>query len=60
MSLYDIPITKLSGIGEKRAALFRKLGIESVGDMVTYYPRSYEDWCASLLLSTTSVSQAAE
>ncbi len=30
MSLYEIPITKLSGIGEKRAALFRKLGIETV------------------------------
>lgn len=44
MSLYDVPITKLSGIGEKRAALFRKLGIESVGDMISYYPRSYENW----------------
>lgn len=44
MSLYEIPITKLSGIGEKRAALFRKLGIETVGDMITYYPRDYENW----------------
>ena len=63
MSLYDIPITKLSGIGEKRAALFRKLGIESVGDMVTYYPRSYENWSdttdiADLLLDTTCVVKA--
>ena len=39
MSLYEIPITKLSGIGEKRASLFRKLGINTVGDMVAYYPR---------------------
>ena len=46
MSLYDVPITKLSGIGEKRAALFRKLGIVSVGDMITYYPRSYDNWSA--------------
>ena len=44
MSLYEIPITKLSGIGEKRAALFRKLGINTVGDMITYYPRDYENW----------------
>ncbi|MBK6090351.1 ATP-dependent DNA helicase RecG [Ruminococcus difficilis] len=44
MSLYEVPITKLSGIGEKRAALFRKLGIETVGDMISYYPRSYENW----------------
>lgn len=47
MSLYEVPITKLSGIGEKRAALFRKLGIETVGDMITYYPRSYDNWSAT-------------
>lgn len=46
MSLYEVPITKLSGIGEKRAALFHKLGIETVGDMVTFYPRSYDNWSA--------------
>ncbi len=44
MSLYEIPITKLSGIGEKRASLFRKLGINTVGDMVAYYPRNYDNW----------------
>ena len=44
MSLYEIPITKLSGIGEKRASLFRKLGINTVGDMITYYPRTYDNW----------------
>ena len=44
MSLYDIPITKLKGIGEKRASLFHKLGIKSVGDMITYYPRAYDNW----------------
>ena len=46
MSLYEVPITKLSGIGEKRAALFRRLGVESVGDMITFYPRSYDNWSA--------------
>ncbi len=47
MSLYDLPITKLSGIGEKRAVLFRKLGIFTVGDMVSCYPRSYDNWSAT-------------
>lgn len=46
MSLYEVPITKLRGIGEKRAALFHKLGIGSVGEMITYYPRSYDNWSA--------------
>lgn len=44
MSLYEVPITKLNGIGEKRAALFRKLGVKTVGDMISYYPRSYDNW----------------
>ena len=51
MSLYEVPITRLSGIGEKRAALFRKLGIESVGDMITYYPRSYDNWSAATAIA---------
>ncbi len=43
-SLYKMPISSLSGIGAKRAALFNKLGIESVGDLLNFYPRAYEDW----------------
>lgn len=43
-SLYKIPVSKLNGIGEKRAALFGKLGIKSVGDLINFYPRAYEDW----------------
>lgn len=43
-SLYKMPITSLSGIGAKRAKLFSKLGISSVGDLLTFYPRAYEDW----------------
>ena len=43
-SLYEIPIEKLHGIGEKRAKLFKKLNIKSVGDLVCYYPRTYENW----------------
>ena len=44
MSLYEISITKLNGIGEKKAALFKKLGVSSVGDLISYYPRGYDDW----------------
>ncbi|MCD8025586.1 MAG: ATP-dependent DNA helicase RecG [Clostridiales bacterium] len=43
-SLYKMRISDLSGIGAKRAALFNKLGIYSVGDLLNFYPRSYEDW----------------
>lgn len=43
-SLYKMPITRLSGIGAKRAELFAKLGIDSVGSLLNFYPRTYEDW----------------
>ena len=44
MSLYEVPLTKLNGIGEKKAALFKKLGITSVGSLISYYPRAYDNW----------------
>lgn len=43
-SLYKIPVSNLGGIGPKRAELFAKLGINSIGDLINFYPRTYEDW----------------
>ena len=37
-------IRYLKGVGEKRAGLFGKLGIDTVGALLRFYPRSYEDW----------------
>ena len=37
-------IQYLKGVGEKRALLFGKLGIDTVGALLRFYPRSYEDW----------------
>ncbi len=31
-------------MGERRAALFEKLHIRTVGDLLRHYPRQYEDW----------------
>ncbi|MDO5311532.1 MAG: DNA helicase RecG, partial [Clostridia bacterium] len=36
-------IRYLKGIGEKRAELFNKLGVFSVGDLLRCLPRGYED-----------------
>lgn len=33
----------LKGVGEKRAQLYKKLGIETIGQLLHYYPRSYLD-----------------
>ncbi len=35
-------ITELKGIGEKTGALFHKLGISTVGELLRYYPRGYD------------------
>ena len=48
-------IQYLKGVGDKRARLFHKLGIFVVGDLVRYYPRTYEDWSV-----TTPAAQAPE
>lgn len=37
----DSNITEIKGIGEKTAALFLKLNIETVGDILLHYPRTY-------------------
>ncbi len=37
-------IQYLKGVGEKRALLLRKMGIDTVGALLRFYPRSYEDW----------------
>ena len=35
-------ITVLKGIGEKTAKLFERLGVESLQDLIHYYPRTYD------------------
>lgn len=35
-------IGKLKGIGEKTEALFDKIGVRTVGDLIRYYPRGYD------------------
>ena len=42
-SLYRKDIRMLKGVGERRAELFQKLGVSSVGALLRFYPRAYED-----------------
>ncbi len=36
------PVTVLKGIGEKTAALFKKLGVETIDELLHAYPRAYD------------------
>ncbi|MBQ8502973.1 MAG: ATP-dependent DNA helicase RecG [Clostridia bacterium] len=40
----EMPVKYVKGVGEKRALLLSKLGINSVYDLVHFYPRSYLDF----------------
>ncbi|WP_283583497.1 ATP-dependent DNA helicase RecG [Limosilactobacillus difficilis] len=42
-SLQD-PVTKLKGVGPKMAANLATLDIQTVGDLLTYYPARYDDF----------------
>ncbi len=40
----EASVNVLSGVGEKRSALLKNLGIETVRDFLFFYPRRYEDY----------------
>ncbi len=44
-------IRKLYGVGEVKAAAYARMGIHTVGDLLSHYPRGYEDRGNVILLS---------
>ena len=40
---WNTPITDLPGVGAARARALARLGIATAGDLLTHYPRDYED-----------------
>ena len=43
MSYAELDIKKLYGVGEARAKAYSALGISTVGDLLSHYPRGYEN-----------------
>jgi len=43
-------VRTLKGVGEKRAALYEKIGIHTLMDLLGHYPRTYEDWSNPILI----------
>ena len=41
--LHAIPVTELKGVGPKKADGLAELGVETVLDLLTYYPRRWVD-----------------
>ncbi len=44
----NMPITAIAKIGEKRAALYKKLGIETVSELIHHFPRTYIDFTEAM------------
>ncbi|MHB1484650.1 MAG: ATP-dependent DNA helicase RecG [Saccharofermentanales bacterium] len=44
MSRYGINLDDLPGVSKRRKELLLKLGIETVEDLISFFPRDYEDW----------------
>ena len=38
------PVSSLKGIGEKTGKLFEKLGVITIDDLLSYYPRAYDTY----------------
>ena len=55
----DSPITALQGIGPARAKQLAALGIETVYDLIAYFPRTYEDRTKLVCIQDLEVDQPA-
>lgn len=42
--MFNTDLKFIKGVGEKRAEALNSLGIHSVGSLLRYYPRAYENW----------------
>ena len=38
------PVSALKGIGEKTGKLFEKVGVITIDDLLSYYPRAYDTY----------------
>lgn len=51
------PVRLLSGVGPKRAALYEKLGVHTIGDLLLYVPRGYLDFSAPLPIAASHTGE---
>lgn len=56
---YNDSIIKIKGIGEKTQKAFRKIGVETVQDLLEHYPRGYEEFTMPVPISQISEGSLA-
>ncbi len=55
----DSPVTALRGVGSVQQKKFLKIGIQSVKDLITYYPKRYEDFSKTINLRALKPGQVS-
>ena len=53
-----IPVNRIKGVGEKTAALFGKINVYTVDDLIRHYPRDYETYDAPVSMSGRAVPRS--
>ena len=56
-SLFEKDIQFLKSVGSKRKVLFEKLKVPTIGALLRFYPRSYEDWSNFTDIKTAPVGK---
>lgn len=59
MSLYDVPISTIKGLGKTRCEQFAKLNVHSVGQLLRFYPRTYSEWGSATPIDSLSNGERA-
>lgn len=56
---FNAKITELAGVGKKRAELYNKLGINTVGNLLEHFPRGYTDYSQTVEIQAAQVYEHA-
>ncbi len=56
---FNDKITALSGVAAKRAELYKKLGITTVGDLLEHFPRDYTDFSDTVSICDAQINEHA-
>ena len=59
MKSLNTSIQYVKGVGAKRAALFARLGVETLEDLIRFYPRAYKDWSDIQPIAQTQCGETA-
>ena len=49
--LLDKKLSSIKGVGEKTAVIFEKAGLLTVGDLILFFPRRYEDYSSMISIA---------